>query len=136
MARAYSIDLRERVIQANRDEGLSARAAAQRFGVGVTTAIVWIRRFTQQGETAPRRQGARYGCRLEPHKRFILGLIEQRKDITLAEIVEQLMCDRGVQVSITTVWYWLDRQGLTYKKNGARRRTATPRRGGSSPGLV
>ena len=36
MAQAYSQDLRDRVI----DAGTSARAAAERFGIGVATAIV------------------------------------------------------------------------------------------------
>lgn len=91
--------------RASRDEGLSARAAAQRFGGGVTTAIIWIRRFKQQSEALPRRQGAAHASRLEPHRPFILGLIEQRKDITLAEIAELLRSERDVRVGVTTVWY-------------------------------
>lgn len=43
MARAYSQDLRERVI-ASAEAGLPARHAAERFDVGIATAIVWVRR--------------------------------------------------------------------------------------------
>lgn len=35
MARPYSMDLRERVVQAVEQEGLSRRQAAERFGVGI-----------------------------------------------------------------------------------------------------
>lgn len=105
MARAYSADLRERVIRASQDEGLSARAAARHFGVGVTTAVIWIRRFKQQGEGLPRRQGARPGSGLEPHRLFIFSLIEERKDITLAEIAEQPRSERDVRAGVSTVWY-------------------------------
>jgi transposase len=52
MARAYGQDLRDRVI----DAGTSARAAAERFGVGVATAIVWVRR-ARAGERSARKQG-------------------------------------------------------------------------------
>src|SRR5215204_381624 len=52
MAQAYSQDLRDRVI----DAGTSARSAAERFGIGVATAIVWVRR-AHQGERTARRQG-------------------------------------------------------------------------------
>ena len=52
MARAYSQDLRDRVI----DAGTSARQAAERFGVGIATAIVWTRR-AREGERAARKQG-------------------------------------------------------------------------------
>ena len=54
MAQAYSQDLRERVI----DAGTSARQAAERFGIGVATAIVWVRR-AREGERSARKQGQR-----------------------------------------------------------------------------
>jgi transposase len=41
MARTYSQDLRDRVIDAALS-GASARQAAARFGVGEATAIVWV----------------------------------------------------------------------------------------------
>ena len=56
MARAYSQDLRERVLSATA-AGTSARQAAERFGVGVSTAIVWVRRARLNGERTARRQG-------------------------------------------------------------------------------
>ncbi len=56
MTRAYSQDLRERVLGATA-EGLSARQAAERFGIGVSTAIVWVRRarvfIDETGEVDP-----------------------------------------------------------------------------------
>jgi transposase len=54
MARAYSQDLRDRVIDAAL-KGLSARQAAARFGVGDATAIVWVRRARQTGERGARK---------------------------------------------------------------------------------
>jgi putative transposase len=45
MGKPYSIDLRERVVRAVEEEGLSRRAAALRFGVEASTAINWVRRF-------------------------------------------------------------------------------------------
>ena len=56
MARAYSQDLRERVLSATA-AGTSARQAAERFGVGVSTAIVWVRR----GAAERRADGAAAG---------------------------------------------------------------------------
>ena len=43
MARAYSQDLRDRVIDAALG-GMPARRAAAQFEIGVATAIVWVRR--------------------------------------------------------------------------------------------
>ena len=50
MARAYSQDLRDRVIDAVESGGLSRRAAARRFGVSAAAAIKWLQRFHRTGE--------------------------------------------------------------------------------------
>ena len=52
MAGPYSSDLRERVVEAIEREGLSRRQAAARFGVGIKTAIDWVRRFRETGSVA------------------------------------------------------------------------------------
>lgn len=46
------------------------------FGVGVSTAIVWVRRFRANGEATARRQGKPRGSRLDAHADFILTLVE------------------------------------------------------------
>ncbi|OYX90543.1 MAG: hypothetical protein B7Y84_00710 [Azorhizobium sp. 32-67-21] len=56
----------------------------------------------------------------DPHEAFTRALVEETKDISLAEIAARLDTDHGVRVGLTTVWKFLDRCGLTYKK---RRRT-------------
>ena len=56
MARAYSQDLRDRVIEAALG-GMPARRAAAQFEIGVATAIVWVRRARASGERTARRQG-------------------------------------------------------------------------------
>src|SRR5271169_3607814 len=57
MARPYSMDLRERVVQAVDQEGLSRRQAAERFGIGIKTAIDWLRRFRETGSMAAKPMG-------------------------------------------------------------------------------
>ena len=74
MARAYSQDLRDRVIDAAL-AGAPARQAAARFGIGNATAIVWVRRARQRGERTARKQGQPRRCKLDPHRDYILGLI-------------------------------------------------------------
>ena len=51
MPRALSLDPRERVIAAI-EEGASCREAAERFSVGVATAIRWRARVRAEGELA------------------------------------------------------------------------------------
>ena len=111
MARAYSQDLRDRVI----DAGTSARQAAERFGIGVATAIVWVRR-AHEGERSARKQGQPKRSKLDPHREFLMALIEAEPDITIAEMQERLRSEAGITASVGTVWTFLDRAGLTFKK--------------------
>ena len=53
MASSYSQDLRDRVIDAVIEEGMSRRAAAQRFGVSDSAAIKWLERFEESGLRTP-----------------------------------------------------------------------------------
>ena len=116
MARAYSQDLRDRVIDAAL-AGMAARQAAVRFGVGIATAIVWVRRARQTGERTARPQGQPRRSKLDPHRAFVLGLIEAKDDISLVEMQERLERERGLRASVGTIWTFLDRAGLTFKKS-------------------
>ncbi|MFA6205265.1 MAG: IS630 family transposase [Methylocystis sp.] len=118
MARAYSQDLRDRVIDAAL-AGVPARHAAARFGVGDATAIVWVRRARETGERTARKQGQPRRSKLDPHRDYLLGLIEATPDLTISELLERLLAERGVKASRATLWTFLDRCGLTFKKKTA-----------------
>lgn len=125
MTRPLSNDLRERVIEAV-DGGLSRRAAADRFGVAVSSAIKWCRRWRETGSLGPQAQGGdKRSHRIEAHGEAILTLVEKRPDITLAEIADHLAQDHGLRVAQSTVWRFLRRHRMTFKKNRTRRRTGT-----------
>ena len=89
MSGPYSSDLRRRVLDAV-DGGSSARQAAARFGVGVATAIRWVRRWRETGERTARKQGHPIRSKLDAHEADHLGLIEETVDITLDEMRRRL----------------------------------------------
>ena len=101
MGKALSGDLRSRVLKAS-DAGMSARQAAARFGVGISSAIRWIAR-ARIGELAPRPQGRRRASSLDAHDAFIFGLIDERKDITLNEMVARLEVEQSFRISRSAV---------------------------------
>lgn len=122
MVRAYSMDLRERVLAAVVDEGMSARGAAARFGISESSAIKWVRRHRQTGTVAPAQIGG--------HKpRLLTGdlrdwLLERTKtDFTLRGLVAELG-ERGVKVDYVQVWRFAHAEGLSFKKKRAPRRAA------------
>ena len=126
MARAYSQDLRDRVVDAGL-AGMPARQAAARFGVGIATAIVWVRRARASGERTARRQGQPRRSKLDPHRDFLLDLIAATADITLVEMQEHLAAERGIRASVGTIWTFLDRCHMTVKKRPPMRRSRTGR---------
>ena len=85
MSRAYSEDLRERVLNAVA-AGSSARGAAARFGIGVATAVRWVQRWRETGERHAHRQGYPKRSILDPHETFLFGLVDEQSDITLDEM--------------------------------------------------
>ncbi len=124
MALALSFYLRRRVVAAV-VEGMSCRAASARFGVAASTAIKWLQQWRRTGGIEPQpRGGDKRSHWLETHAAAILARIEETPDITLAEIVAHLEQQHGFAVAPSTVWRLLDRHGLSFKKNGARRRAA------------
>ena len=128
MGRAYSQDLRDRVIDAT-ESGTSARRAAARFEVSAATAIRWIGRVRDRGERSARRQGRRPGSKLDAHRDFLLAVIEAAPDATIEELQRRLVEEKGVRASTGTIWTFLDRHDLTSKKKvRPTRRPGLPRR--------
>jgi transposase len=115
MAKALSVDLRRRVVNAI-EGGLSRRQAAERFGVSASSAIRWHDRLRKQGDVAPKRQGGdRKSGRIEAEADFLLGAIAETPDITLVELQEKLKA-RDVSVGIGTLWRFFERRRITFKK--------------------
>ncbi|MER8880308.1 IS630 family transposase [Mesorhizobium sp. M0684] len=114
---------------------MSARQAAARLGVGVSSAIRWIAR-AKIGELAPRPQGRRRASSLDAHEAFIGGLIEERKDITLNEMVERLLAEHSVRISRSALSAWLRGRGWTFKKVRTCTGAGSPRHPEAATGLV
>ena len=57
MAKPYSMDLRERVVAAVERDGMSRSAAAERYGVAISTAVKWVRRSRTTGSVSPGQMG-------------------------------------------------------------------------------
>ena len=126
MARYLSEDLRIRVIRAV-EGGMSRNAAARRFGVSIASAVRWMAAYLQTGQTAPKpRGGDRRSGRTEAQSDLLMSAIEETPDITLAELRQRLMDERGEAFAISTIHDFYRRHGVTFKK---RRRTPASRTG-------
>src|SRR6202008_4294043 len=108
-------------------EGLSRHEAASRFGVGASTAINWVRRFQDTGSVAPGQMGGQKPKAIrDEHEAWLRDRIRER-DFTLRGLVVELAA-RGLKVDYRAVWNFVHAEKLSFKKNGARQRTGSPRR--------
>ena len=116
MPAGYSLDLRERVVDAV-EKGASRRGAAGTFKVSVSTAIRWMRRLATTGRCTPLASGGDHRSKdLEQHKDWLLALVGEEPDATLAEIQTRLAATHGLKKSPSCLWRFFRRHDVTFKK--------------------
>ncbi len=95
MAKPLSEDLRTRVVRAV-EGGMSRRAAAERFGISVASAVRFVKEWRASGATKAKRLGGdQRSQRIEEHHEAIMSAIEAKPDMTLVEIAEMLEIQAG-----------------------------------------
>ena len=121
MARAYSSDLRERVVAAVGD-GQSCRQVAAVFRVSVASVVKWSQRARQTGSVLAKPMGGRPGrSKLDSERSWLLARLEEKPDLTLKALMGELR-ERGVVVALDTLWRFLRGAGISFKKNRVRQR--------------
>jgi transposase len=124
MARAYSMDLRIRVLK-DADAGLSSKELAERYHVSRAWVDALKQRRRETGAIAARPQTKfRRRVLTSDQETRLVALVTARPDATLAELRDALPTPAG----LTTIWRALGRLAFTVKKNRTRRRTTAARR--------
>src|SRR4029077_5541168 len=124
MAKPYSMELRERVVAAVEEEGLSRNEAAARFGKGKRTEINWVGRFRDRGSGAPGRMGGNKPRAIRGEHEAWLRERLRREAFTLRGLVAEL-AGRGLKVDYHSIWNFVHAERLSFKKNRARQRTGS-----------
>jgi transposase len=128
MTKPYSLDLRDRVVAAVETEGMSRNRAAARFGVAVSTAVHWVRRFRSTGSAAPSKIGGYKKRTLRgEHAQWLIARCRE-KDFTISQLVEELREVRALKVDRRSVWEFLHAEGLSFKKKPVRQGAGSSRR--------
>jgi len=119
MAGPYSLDLRARVVAAV-EAGETCRQVAARFGVSVASVVKWSQRHRATGSPAAKRMGGYRDFLLEPERDFILSRLAETPDLSVRALLDELGEQRGKRVCRDTLWRFLRREGLSFKKNRLR----------------
>lgn len=115
--KAYSLDLRERIVAA-RNAGESVESVAERFGVCTKTVRVYEKRAAQ-GRLAPTLQTGK-ACRLSAvQHQELRALVQERSDWTLASLAQAWQARTQQVWPFSTLHDALKRVGVTYKKRAA-----------------
>jgi hypothetical protein len=100
---AYSKDFREQVEKVRREEDLSYREVAKRFGISLSSVVRW--------QEKPEPQKTRNKPTIK------IDMEELKQDIEAhPDAFQQERADR-LKVSKACIWYALKRLKVTYKKN-------------------
>ena len=120
MARPYSLDLRERVV-ASVAGGQTCRAVAELFDVSVASVVKWSKRARLTGSAAAKPMGGKRPFLLEGKREWLLARLAEKPDLTLHALLGELR-ERGGGVACDTLWRFLKREGISFKKNRVRHR--------------
>ena len=89
MGRAYSLNLRERVVAAVA-AGKSCRAAAATFKISIASVVKWSQRFRKTGSAAAKPMGGNRPYALASERDWLLKRIAERPDITIRALLAAL----------------------------------------------
>ena len=119
MPRAYSDDLRCKILQAYEGAEIGLERLADQFGVSYGFTKKIRRQQLQSGrrERQPQRLHGPASRVTEPVKQHLRQQLQVQPDLTLAELGQRLEASLHVRLSKTRLWEVLQRLGLRRKKN-------------------
>jgi transposase len=125
--KAYSQDLRERVIAAVKQGVQSQSEIAETFGVSPSTVEAWWRRWRTTRSVAALPHAGGNPRVLSECTTTLRTAVKQQPDITLAELCEQVAEQHDAQASPSMMCRELQRLRLPRKKSRSTTASATRR---------
>ncbi len=116
--RPYSIDLRNKIVEIWKNENISIRKLAKRFGVSKSFIQKLIKKYQETGDIRPLPQGGSPPCKLNREQLIILvELMEKNNDATFEELSKLLEKTTGVKVGKSTIGRISQKLNYSLKKN-------------------
>lgn len=132
---AYSLDLRQRVVNAYEQGADSIATVAERFSVSVGFVKKMLSLSRTTGDLTPRGHGGGRRASLTPKQRQFLGRkVRAQNDISLVELQAVLQEQEGVSAHVSTICRALAQLDLPRKKRASLPQSATTTSGRGSGG--
>src|ERR1044072_8354335 len=121
--RAYSLDLRQKVVAAYARGESTIDEIASLFSLGPTFIKKMLRLHREGGDLSPLPHGGGHTPKLSnKHLHLLRAEIKRNNDLTIEELRDLLRDKDGLEVSQPTVSRVLARLNLPRKKNSSRQR--------------
>jgi len=114
--RPYSLDLRQKIIDAREQQQLSIRQLAKIFGVAKSFVQKIVKQYQETGDLQPRYSGGRPPKMDSEQIVVLLQIIDENNDATLEELAELFTQETGIEVSISTIHRISRKFDYTFKK--------------------
>ena len=124
--KAYSQDLREKVVAAVAQNKQSNRKIAETLDISEPTIERWTRRQRETGSVAALAHAGGVARVLAPYETFLRAAVKTQPDISLDELCVQIKTELGLKVSGSMVSRELTRLRLPRKKSRSTTRNAKP----------
>jgi putative transposase len=119
------MDLRERAL-ARLASGESVRAVAAALSVAPSSVVKWSQRQRSTGSVVPGKMGGHVPPKISgEHRVWLIERIASAA-FTLRGLVAELS-EQGLRVDYCTMWTFVHREGLSFKKNRAGERARPAR---------
>jgi transposase len=117
----YSIDLRQKVLDAHLKNQTSIREIAEKFGVSDSFVRKLLKRHEETGGIDPKPHSGGASAKLtEAHFALVENMIAENNSITLIVLCKQMEAQTGIKVSVPTMCRILQKLKLSKNKKAAR----------------
>jgi transposase len=115
--KAYSLDLRQKIVDAYAEGNVSQRQLAKQFRVALSFIEKLLKQHRETGNIAPKVRTAQTQTKLNSEQLSVLEqIVAEKTDATLAELRAELEQKTGVLIGRSTVDRMLKKLNLTLKK--------------------
>ncbi len=115
--KAYSIDLRQKIVDAYNNQEGSYRQLAQRFRVSFSFVKRLLKRYKDTGKIEPKPHAGGQNSKVEPEQlEIVRQLVEEDNDAILDELCSSFYQKTQLRVSRATMGRIVEKLNLTRKK--------------------